>query len=61
MGYEEANYSIRPIGLLRNMKGRGAGTRRSAIGQCFFPVPTNSPRSLCKRQVVPVSSWFLKW
>ena len=27
----------------------------------FFPVPTNSPRSLCECKLVPVSFSFLKW
>ena len=27
----------------------------------FFPVPSNSPRSLCESQLSPVSSLFLKW
>ena len=39
MGYGQADCSISPIGLLRNNKGHGAGTRWSAIGQCFFPCP----------------------
>ena len=34
-------------------------TCRSAIGQ-FFPVPCNSPRSLCECKLVPVSFSFLK-
>ena len=27
----------------------------------FFPVPSNSPRSLCESQLSPVSFLFLKW
>ena len=35
-------------------------TYRSAIGQFFFPVPSNSPRSLRECKLVPVSFSFLK-
>ena len=36
------------------------GTWRSAIGQ-FFPVPGESPRSLCEGQLGPVSLSNQKW
>ena len=37
------------------------GTRRSAIGRFFSPVPSNSSRRLRESQLDPVSFSFLKW